>query len=78
MKMKELLLGIDALENQIKILAKENAFLRERLLKYEHPKNSNNSSVPLSKDENRPKPNQSLRISSGKSVGGQLGREGKT
>jgi len=34
--------------------------------------------MPPSKDENRPKVNQSLRKSSGKSVGGQKGREGKT
>ena len=48
------------------------------MAKYENPKNSRNSSLPPSKDENRPKPNQSLRKSSGKSVGGQKGREGKT
>jgi len=41
-------------------------------------KNSRNSSIPPSKDENRPKPNQSLRKPSGKKPGGQNGREGKT
>ena len=34
--------------------------------------------MPPSKDENRLKVNQSLRKSSGKSVGGQKGSEGKT
>jgi len=37
----------------------------------EDKKNSNNSSIPPSKDENRPKKNQSLRIISGKKSGGQ-------
>lgn len=67
-----------SLEKEVVSLKKENAFLRERLAKYENPKNSRNSSMPPSKDENRSKPNQSLRKSSGKSVGGQKGREGKT
>ncbi|GAI13682.1 unnamed protein product [marine sediment metagenome] len=35
-------------------LNKENIELKERLAKYENPKNSRNSSVPPSKDENRP------------------------
>lgn len=78
MKMKELLLRLEALEKKVVSLENENAILKERLLKYENPKNSNNSSLPPSKDENRPKPNQSLRIASGKSVGGQIGSEGKT
>ena len=51
--------------------------LRHRLSKYENPKNSNNSSIPPSKDENRPK-RKSLREKSNKKVGGQKGREGKT
>lgn len=69
---------LESLEKKVEALEKENAFLRERLAKYENPKNSRNSSMPPSKDENRPKTNQSLRKSSGKSVGGQKGREGKT
>lgn len=59
-------------------LKKENSFLRERLCKYENPKNSRNSSIPPSQDQNRPKPNQSLRRPTGKKPGGQKGREGKT
>ena len=41
-------------------------------------KNSRNSSVPPSKDENRPLKNQSLRTVSGKKIGGQTGHEGTT
>ncbi|MGY0425512.1 MAG: hypothetical protein ACWIPI_01600, partial [Polaribacter sp.] len=43
--------------------------LKKRLAKYETPKTSRNSSVPPSKDENRPKANQSLRKYSGKKLG---------
>lgn len=43
-----------------------------------HRKNSRNSSVPPSKDENRPLKNQSLRTTSGKKVGGQKGHKGTT
>jgi transposase len=88
MELKELLLRLDvlekkvlrldALEKTVTSLLAENTHLKERLLKYEHPKTSTNSSLPPSKDENRAKPNQSLRKASGKNVGGQLGREGKT
>ena len=59
-------------------LTKENISLKERLSYFENPKNSRNSSIPPSKDENRPRPNQSLRKSSGKKPGGQLGHKGKT
>ena len=78
MKIAVLIRRLEALEKKVESLEKENAFLKERLAKYENPKNSRNSSIPPSKDENRPKANQSLRKSSGKSVGGQKGREGKT
>lgn len=78
MKIAVLIRRLEALEKKVESLEKENAFLKERLAKYENPKNSRNSSLPPSKDENRPKANQSLRKSSDKSVGGQKGREGKT
>ena len=78
LKIEVLIIRLEALEKKVDALEKENAFLKERLAKYENPKNSRNSSLPPSKDENRPKANQSLRKSSGKSVGGQKGREGKT
>jgi hypothetical protein len=43
-----------------------------------HLKASGNSSVPPSKDENRPLKNQSLCNNSGKKVGGQKGHKGST
>ncbi len=43
-----------------------------------HRKNSRNSSVSPSKDENRPLKNQSLRTKSSKKPGGQPGHEGTT
>lgn len=58
-------------------LKAENLKLKERLSKYETPKNSNNSSIPPSKDENRPK-RKSLREKSGRRPGGQKGRKGNT
>lgn len=59
-------------------LKKENALLKERLAKLETPKNSRNSSVPPSKDENRPLKTKSLREKGGKKVGGQPGHKGNT
>lgn len=59
-------------------LEKQNKILRARLSKYEHPKNSRNSSIPPSKDENGPKKNHSLRKPTGKKPGGQPGRKGRT
>jgi len=63
---------------QNQLLLKENRQLKDKLFTYENPKNSRNSSMPPSKDENHPKPNQSLRKSSDRKVGGQKGRKGKT
>jgi len=57
-------------------LKAENTRLRARIAELEHRKNSNNSSVPPSKDENRIKKNQSLREKSEKKVGAQPGHEG--
>ena len=62
---------------KVEELTIENNDLRRRLSKYEHPKNSNNSSVPPSKDENRPT-RKSLRERSGLKPGGQKGRKGNT
>lgn len=78
MNIEALIRRLEALEKKVETLEKENAFLKERLAKYENPKNSRNSSIPPSKDENRPKKNQSLRLPSGKKPGGQKGRKGKT
>ena len=57
-------------------LRRENAILKSRIAQLEHHKNSNNSSIPPSKDENRPKRNQSLREKSGKRPGAQKGHKG--
>lgn len=65
-------------ERRIGALETENVVLKERLTKYENPKNSNNSSVPPSKDENRPFKSKSLRKKTGRKPGGQKGHEGKT
>ena len=76
-EVKELRNLVAILIERINILTQENTDLRHRLSKYEHPKNSNNSSIPPSKDENRPK-RKSLRESSGLKPGGQKGRKGNT
>lgn len=73
---QELLQRIEKLESEVIALRNENAYLRSELEKYKHPKNSNNSSVPPSKDENRPQRNKSLRLKSNKPVGGQQGHDG--
>jgi transposase len=43
-----------------------------------HRKNSRNSSISPSNDQNRPLKTMSLRVKQGKKVGGQLGHEGST
>jgi transposase len=63
-----------ALKIMVKNLWEDNTLLKEKL----HKKNSNNSSVPPSKDENRAKKNQSLRKPSGLKSGGQKGHKGST
>ena len=65
------------LMKKVDALVLENKELKHRLSKYEHPKNSNNSSIPPSKDENRPS-RKSLREPSGRKRGGQKGRKGNT
>lgn len=73
-----LMARLEVLEKEVSHLRKENRDLRERLAKFENPKNSRNSSIPPSRDENRPRRNQSLRKSSGRKPGGQPGRKGNT
>ena len=65
-------------EEKANLLQRENDILKEKLAKYENPKNSNNSSVPPSKDENRPFKSKSLRKKTGRKPGGQKGHEGTT
>ena len=73
-KVKEL----EHIEKENKTLRRENEDLKEKLSKYENPKSSNNSSIPPSKDENRPFKSKSLRKKTGRKPGGQEGREGTT
>jgi len=68
----------ELLEEKAKLLQRENDILKEKLAKYENPKNSNNSSIPPSKDENRPFKSKSLRKKTGRKPGGQKGHEGTT
>lgn len=82
---EELLLIIEQLSKQnialtlkVEELTQTVEDLTKRLAHYQHPKNSGNSSIPPSKDENRPKRNQSLREKSGKKPGGQEGHKGTT
>jgi transposase len=65
-------------EEKANLLQRENDILKEELAKYENPKNSNNSSIPPSKDENRPFKSKSLRKKTGRKPGGQKGHEGTT
>ncbi len=75
---KELQQTVKDFEQTVAELVQENTVLKARIHELEHPKNSNNSSVPPSKDENRAKKNQSLRKKSGKKTGGQFGHKGHT
>jgi transposase len=52
--------------------------LLEKIEQLIHPKNSQNSSIAPSKDENRPLKNQSLRNLVGRKIGGQAGHQGST
>ena len=47
---KEMKKVVSDLESEVKYLQEENRLLKDKLSKYEHPKNSGNSSVPPSQD----------------------------
>lgn len=81
---QELLKVIQNQNETIVHLRKENSELRCKLSTLEQAslpklkKNSTNSSLPPSQDIYTPKRNQSLRKTSNKSSGGQLGHKGST
>jgi len=66
-----LLQKIEQLEARVITLEAENALLNNK-------KNSNNSHIPPSQDQNRPRRNQSLREPTDRKAGGQPGHEGTT
>jgi transposase len=78
MTIEELTLLVKKLQARIESLEKENAELRRKLREKRHKKNSSNSSMAPSKDENRFKKNQSLREKGEKKNGGQQGHKGST
>jgi transposase len=63
---------------EIKLLKARITDLEQKLERYINRKDSSNSSLPPSKDENRPPRTSSLREKSERKVGGQPGHEGKT
>ena len=67
---------IHELQEQFALVLSENLKLKARIKELEHKKDSKNSSLPPSKDENRK--TKSLRKKSGKKTGGQLGHKGNT
>ena len=75
---KSLMAQIGALSQMIIALNKHLLALQSENAELKNKKNSNNSHIPPSQDQNRPKANQSLRVSSGKKVGGQPGHEVST
>jgi transposase len=66
-----------ALKEELALLRKDNAELREKLSRYEHPKTSCNSSLPPSKDP-MGKRKINLRKPSNRPTGGQKGHKGTT
>ena len=69
---------INELKQVIEGLKSENEGLKSKLEDYQTQKNSNNSSKPPSSDFGKLKKTNSLKTSSGKKVGGQLGHKGSS
>ncbi|GHT66327.1 transposase [Bacteroidia bacterium] len=74
---EELFSQLAAMREELELLTKENEQLRERLLRYEHPKDSHNSHLPSSKNPTGKK-HINLRQKTGRLSGGQKGHPGKT
>ncbi len=68
----------DQLYQTVQQLIKRVAQLEDEIHRLKHKKNSDNSSIPPSKDENRPRRTTSLRKSTERKPGGQTGHKGKT
>lgn len=66
------------LMRKIEELFKKNEELLEKIEELSNPKNSQNSSIAPSKDENRVLKNQSLRTTTARKIGGQTGHKGST
>ena len=75
-KVKSLEKSIKIKDSIIQKQEYEIASLKAELVKYKNPKNSSNSSVPPSKDENRLRKTNSLRKKTGRKPGGQPGHQG--
>ena len=72
----KLIVKMQAQENRL-LKAKIN-YLEQELARLNTRKDSNNSSLPPSKDENRPQRTSSLREKGNRKAGGQPGHKGKT
>ena len=72
----KLIVKMQAQENRL-LKAKIN-YLEQELARVTTRKDSNNSSMPPSKDENRPARTSSLREKGNRKPGGQPGHDGKT
>lgn len=75
---KQLIQENTLLKQENKVLQKENEDLRHQLRSLKHRKDSSNSSMPPASDMTKIKQTNSLRKSSGKKPGGQVGHKGST